>query len=152
MGKLKPIVAVAAIICSPAIAQEKDPTLEEFVQELQNHPSDSTIGYAEVYGTEPNNGPDFYVGAGAARTAFATPPAAETPCAFPPIYSYWVGPFWYVWCESPSSPNPDHEAKRDTYISFGGRPPKYRVSAHYDCQDSSDFAAMPPIVRAALCP
>ena len=159
MGKLKSLVAVAAIICSPAIATEHEPiTLEGYTKELQklqqgkNTPPNSIVNSAELYGTNPD-GEKFYFAAGMGVTVLATQPAPETPCMFPPIYSRWVGSFWFVWCASPNvSPFQNYEAKRDTYISFGGRPPVYFVSSHYDCQNSSDYAAMPPVVRAALCP
>jgi len=149
MKKIGTLVALAFIASSPAIAQDKEILLGDFIGELQKLPSESMVTFGEVFGTQPNGDTFYYSdGANIASMLPAFDPAKA--CSFPPIYSEWVGSFWYVWCGSGNSV-PDFEVQRDTYYSVGGRPPRYVATAYLDCEDSSDYAAMPSPVRYALC-
>jgi hypothetical protein len=157
IGKLSPLVAATVIICTPAIAKEEYPLIkiEAYIVELQKMlnegkvPANAVVNSAEVFAS--SDGEKFYIAFGAARSVLATSPAQETPCQSPHIDSNWAGPIWYTWCVSDNN-HPDHEAKRDMHLSFGGRPPSYWVSSHYNCQDYKDFLAMPPKVRNEVCP
>jgi hypothetical protein len=149
MKKLGTLVALAFIASSPAIAQDKEIPLEDFIGELQKLPSESTVTFGEVFGTQPN-GDAFYYSDGINIATMLPRFDPANACRFPPIDDQWVGSFWYVWCGSGNSV-PDFEVQRDTYYSVGGRPPRYVASAYYDCQSSSDYAAMPANVRDALC-
>ena len=62
------------------------------------------------------------------------------------------GSFYYRWCKNTNTAADVriYEAQRDTWSYSGGvlRP---QVSTFYDCQNSADVVAMPPVVQAAAC-
>lgn len=157
MRKLRAIVALGAFVVSVSFAEE---VAEDYVPMklkaftdllLSENSPDALVMGAEIFGTDADGKTPFYTEIGAAITPFAAGPVVTTPCRFPPLDSVWEGAYWYVWCGSTNTGFPNHEAQRDKYYSINGQLPVYASSKFYDCQNTSDKAAMRQKVKTALC-
>ena len=156
MQKLRMIVTASALVCTVSLAQEgtvytpmslkayTDQLLEEFGE-------DALVMSAEIYATASDEETKTYYSlVGAAVQPFAIGPVVVPKCTFPPLYDIWVGNTWYVWCEANNVSYPNHEAQQDIYKFVNNRT-NYYYSYFYDCQKAADRAAMPTVVRNAVC-
>lgn len=157
------IAVTAGLGVSQSLAQDAKPTtVEEYARHLEQIYGKDGVMIAGTVTGKTGDGKvivDSFPSPDVKKQFLTTPIAPtsismqEAQCDPNQIITHQTsGSFAYNWCAKfETIGGVAYEAKRDTLFFSGGRW-TYVVSTRFDCQNSTDYAAMPSAVKLAVCP
>jgi hypothetical protein len=154
MTMLRKILLLALLLFAPCTSfaddltcepkSNGDLTMQQFTDcLLLKHGSEAIVTIGTVVGAD-SSGNELFADDYVSAVGLLTPI-----CAQPGIYANAAGAFNYIWCSTPTVPR---QATRETWHTCCGFPPKLIIFKAYNCSNPQQHAAMPSLVKAAVCP
>ena len=137
------------LTCAPN--NNGDLTMQQFTDcLLHKHGSEAIVTNGTVVGTDSSGKEPFvdeYMSIMSANSVVVllTPICTQ----YTTIYTQSAGAFNYKWCRTPTV---SQQATRETWFTQYYTPPKLIALKAYNCSNPQQYAAMPSLVKAVVCP